>query len=213
MGRVVTGTREQLNAKFPQVNRVRALYDLALSESALCLSNLLQFIEQQIAELEAFGMTKSRAYALGTKLGDAFFRECHKVRASVSDDLEAKNSRQVATALWFAVSKTLDVMMSFKASFSEHPAIAGEYLKFIVQNTVRDQSELDLASRLDTYDSKLRELEKTKSTATDAKKVAEAAKKLVDTHATKIATAAKEAKEALKSHDTLKSKLTAKGVL
>eukprot|EP00980_Cylindrotheca_fusiformis_P017694 scaffold5547_cov96-Cylindrotheca_fusiformis.AAC.4 len=213
MGRVVTGTREQLNAKFPQVNRVRALYDLALSESALCLSNLLQFIDQQIAELEAFGMSKARAYALGTKLGDAFFRECHKVRASVSDDLEAKNSRQVATALWFAVSKTLDVMMSFKASFSEHPAIAGEYLKFIVQNTVRDQNELDLSSRLDTYDSKLKELEKSKSAATDAKKLAEAAKKMADSHATKIATAAKDAKEALKAHDTLKSKLNDKGVL
>eukprot|EP00980_Cylindrotheca_fusiformis_P012291 scaffold3002_cov76-Cylindrotheca_fusiformis.AAC.1 len=213
MGRVVTGTREQLNAKFPQVNRVRALYDLALSESALCLSNLLQFIDQQIAELEAFGMSKARAYALGTKLGDAFFRECHKVRASVSDDLEAKNARQVATALWFAVSKTLDVMMSFKASFSEHPAIAGEYLKFIVQNTVRDQNELDLSSRLDTYDSKLKELEKSKSAATDAKKLAEAAKKMADSHATKIATAAKDAKEALKAHDSLKSKLNDKGVL
>eukprot|EP00980_Cylindrotheca_fusiformis_P029004 scaffold22694_cov92-Cylindrotheca_fusiformis.AAC.1 len=139
MGRVVTGTREQLNAKFPHNSRVKALYELSLTESALCLSNLLHFIDQQITELKNFGMTTARAYALGTRLGDAFFRECHKVRASVSDDLEAKNQRQVATALWFAVPKTLDVMMSFKASFDEHPAIASEYLKFIVQNTVRDQ--------------------------------------------------------------------------
>eukprot|EP00980_Cylindrotheca_fusiformis_P022755 scaffold9703_cov83-Cylindrotheca_fusiformis.AAC.3 len=214
MGRVLTGTREQLNAKFPQPSRVKALYELSLSESALCLGNLLQFIDQQISELKNFGMTTARAYALGTKLGDAFFRECHKkVRASVSDDLEAKNSRQVATALWFAVPKTLDVMMSFKASFNEHPAIASEYLKFIVHNTVRDQSETDLIDRMDTYDSKLRELEKTKSTATDAKKLADTAKKMADTHASKIANAAKDAKDALKAHDTLKSKLTDKGVL
>eukprot|EP00980_Cylindrotheca_fusiformis_P014332 scaffold3825_cov131-Cylindrotheca_fusiformis.AAC.5 len=213
MGRVLTGTREQLNAKFPQTSRVKALYELSLSESALCLGNLLQFIDQQISELKNFGMTTARAYALGTKLGDAFFRECHKVRASVSDDLEAKNSRQVATALWFAVLKTLDVMMSFKASFNEHPAIASEYLKFIVQNTVREQSETDLTDRMDTYDAKLRELEKTKSTATDAKKLADTAKKMADTHASKIANAAKDAKDALKAHDTLKSKLTDKGVL
>eukprot|EP00980_Cylindrotheca_fusiformis_P003886 scaffold863_cov100-Cylindrotheca_fusiformis.AAC.1 len=213
MGRVLTGTREQLNAKFPQTSRVKALYELSLSESALCLGNLLQFIDQQISELKNFGMSTARAYALGTKLGDAFFRECHKVRASVSDDLEAKNSRQVATALWFAVPKTLDVMMSFKASFNEHPAIASEYLKFIVQNTVREQSETDLIDRMDTYDAKLRELEKSKSTATDAKKLADTAKKMADTHASKIANAAKDAKDALKAHDTLKSKLTDKGVL
>eukprot|EP00980_Cylindrotheca_fusiformis_P024832 scaffold12553_cov76-Cylindrotheca_fusiformis.AAC.3 len=213
MGRVLTGTREQLVAKFPNSNRVRALYEYSLSESALCLGNLLEFIDQTVYDMTCFGMSTARAYALGTRLGDAFFRECHKVRGSVADDLEAKNPRQVATALWFAVSKTLDVMISFKGSFKEHPAISSEYIQFIVQNTVRDQSEMGLVSRLDTFDSKLRELEKSKTTATDAKKTAESAKKLADTNASKIANAAKDAKEALKAHDSLKSKLTDKGVL
>eukprot|EP00980_Cylindrotheca_fusiformis_P004940 scaffold1051_cov119-Cylindrotheca_fusiformis.AAC.15 len=213
LGRVLTGTREQLNAKFPTSNRVKSLYELSLSESAFCLGNLLQFMEQTVGDMESFGMTPARAFALATRLGDAFFRECHKVRAAVADDLEAKNPRQVATALWYSVSKTLDVMMSFKGSFKEHPTIAGEYIQFIVQNTVRDQSEMGLTSRLDTFDSKIKELEKSKSTATDAKKTAEAAKKLADGHASKIANAAKDAKDALKAHDTLKAKLTDKGVL
>eukprot|EP00980_Cylindrotheca_fusiformis_P008365 scaffold1762_cov128-Cylindrotheca_fusiformis.AAC.4 len=213
LGRVLTGTREQLNAKFPNSSRIKSLYELSLSESAFCLGNLLQFMEQTVGDMESFGMTPARAFALATRLGDAFFRECHKVRASVADDLEAKNPRQVATALWYSVSKTLDVMMSFKGSFKEHPAISGEYIQFIVQNTVRDQSEMGLVSRLDTFDSKIKELEKAKSTATDAKKTAEAAKKLADGHASKIANAAKDAKDALKAHDTLKAKLSDKGVL
>eukprot|EP00980_Cylindrotheca_fusiformis_P027009 scaffold18391_cov83-Cylindrotheca_fusiformis.AAC.2 len=213
LGRVCTGTREQLVAKFPNSNRVRALYEHSLSESALCLGNLMEFIDQTVYDMTAFGMSTARAYALGTRLGDAFFRECHKVRASVADDLEAKNPRQVATALWFAVSKTLDVMISFKGSFKEHPAISSEYIQFIVQNTVRDQSEMGLVSRLDTFDSKLKELEKSKTTATDAKKTAESAKKLADANSSKIANAAKDAKEALKAHDSLKSKLSDKGVL
>eukprot|EP00980_Cylindrotheca_fusiformis_P027727 scaffold22529_cov73-Cylindrotheca_fusiformis.AAC.1 len=197
-------TRRQLRSMYPEVTPIRLLYENSIIESVSCLNSLVDYMDDVIVDLTHVGMSEARAFALATRLGDAFFRECHKVRAAVADDLEAKNHIKLATTLWYAVTKTLDVMMEFKRRhFREHPAIASEYVQFLVQATIRDESS-------DDVDDKVKEVEKM---AKDAKKAADSTKTKMDAVQSKLAGAAKDAKDAVKAVDSLKSKLSDKGVL
>eukprot|EP00980_Cylindrotheca_fusiformis_P000188 scaffold34_cov76-Cylindrotheca_fusiformis.AAC.2 len=201
---VENSTKNRLRSRYPEANPIRLLYENSIIESVSCLNALVDYMDDVVADMTHVGMTEARAFAMATRLGDAFFRECHKVRASVADDLEAKNHVKLATTLWFAVSKTIDVMLEFKRRhFREHPAIASEYVQFLVQATVKDESS-------DEVDDKIKDVEKI---AKDAKKAADSTKTKMDAVQSKLAGAAKDAKDAAKAVDSLKSKLTDKGVL
>eukprot|EP00980_Cylindrotheca_fusiformis_P026260 scaffold15630_cov156-Cylindrotheca_fusiformis.AAC.2 len=197
-------TRRQLRSMYPEVTPIRLLYENSIIESVACLNALVDYMDDVVVDLTHVGMSEARAFAMATRLGDAFFRERHKVRAAVADDLEAKNHIKLATTLWFAVTKTIDVMMDFKRRhFREHPAISSEYVQFLVQATIRDESNED-------SDDKVKDVEKI---AKDAKKTADATKTKMDAIQSKLAGAAKDAKDAAKAVDSLKSKLSDKGVL
>eukprot|EP00980_Cylindrotheca_fusiformis_P026913 scaffold18015_cov83-Cylindrotheca_fusiformis.AAC.1 len=197
-------TKRRLRAIYPEVTPIRLLYENSIIESVSCLNALVDYMEDVITDMTHVGMSEARAFAMATRLGDAFFRECHKVRAAVADDLEAKDHIKLATTLWYAVTKTIDVMMDFKRRrFREHPTIASEYVQFLVQATIRDESG-------DDVDDKVKDVEKI---AKDAKKAADSTKTKMDAVQSKLAGAAKDAKDAVKAVDSLKSKLTDKGVL
>eukprot|EP00980_Cylindrotheca_fusiformis_P012379 scaffold3037_cov146-Cylindrotheca_fusiformis.AAC.2 len=205
---IVEGSiRRQLRSMYPEVTPIRLLYENSIIESVACLNALVDYMDDVVIDLTHVGMSEARAFAMATRLGDAFFRECHKVRgAAVADDLEAKNHIKLATTLWFAVTKTIDVMMDFKRRhFREHPgAIASEYVQFLVQATIRDESNED-------SDDKVKDVE---TISKDTKKTADATKTKMDAIQSKfLAGAAKDAKDAAKAIDSLKSKLSDKGVL
>eukprot|EP00980_Cylindrotheca_fusiformis_P017736 scaffold5576_cov107-Cylindrotheca_fusiformis.AAC.1 len=211
---VESTTKQRLYFTYPKASRIRSIYEQSISSSVACLIDLVDFMDSVISDMQHFGMSEARGFALATRLGDAFFRECHKVRAAVADDLEAKDPMKLATTLWFAVTQTLDVMNEFRRlHFKEHSAISSEYIQFIVQTTVRDESAEGLAERLDDLESKLGDVEKADKNAKEAKKTADGVKSKLDGVISKVATATKDAKEAVKGVDSLKSKLSDKGVL
>eukprot|EP00980_Cylindrotheca_fusiformis_P020090 scaffold7168_cov98-Cylindrotheca_fusiformis.AAC.2 len=116
--------RRLRRSMYPELTPIRLLYENSIIESVGCLNALVDYMDDVINDMTHVGMSEARAFAMATRLGDAFFRECHKVRAAVADDLEAKNHVKLATTLWYAVTKTLDVMMDFKRRrFREHPAM------------------------------------------------------------------------------------------
>eukprot|EP00980_Cylindrotheca_fusiformis_P015382 scaffold4326_cov121-Cylindrotheca_fusiformis.AAC.4 len=197
-------TKRRLRSMYPELTPIRLLYENSIIESVGCLNSLVDYMDDVINDMTHVGMSEAQAFAMATRLGDAFFRECHKVRAAVADDLEAKDHLKLATTLWYAVTKTLDVMMDFKRRrFREHPAIAAEYVQFLVQATIRDESA-------DDADDQIKDVEKI---AKDAKKSADSTKTKMDGVQSKLAGAAKDAKDALKAVESLKSKLSDKGVL
>eukprot|EP00980_Cylindrotheca_fusiformis_P025647 scaffold14313_cov72-Cylindrotheca_fusiformis.AAC.3 len=211
---VESTTKQRLYFTYPKASRIRLIYEQSISASVACLIDLVEFMDSVIADMQHFGMSEARGFALATRLGHAFFRECHKVRAAVADDLEAKDPLKLATTLWFAVTQTLDVMNEFRRlHFKEHSAISSEYIQFIVQTTVRDESADGLADRIDDLERKLDDVEKADKNAKEAKKTADGVKSKMDGVLSKVATATKDAKDAVKSVDSLKSKLSDKGVL
>eukprot|EP00980_Cylindrotheca_fusiformis_P009469 scaffold2068_cov96-Cylindrotheca_fusiformis.AAC.25 len=211
---VETTTKQRLYFHYPKANRIRSIYEQSITASVACLIDLVDFMDGVISDMQHFGMSEARGFALSTRLGDAFFRECHKVRASVADDLEAKDPMKLATTLWFAVTQTLDVMNNFRQKhFKEHSAISSEYIQFIVQTTIRDESADGLDERISDLEQKMPDVEKIDKTAKDAKKTADGVKSKMDGVTSKLASATKDAKDALKNVDSLKSKLSDKGVL
>eukprot|EP00980_Cylindrotheca_fusiformis_P011269 scaffold2595_cov107-Cylindrotheca_fusiformis.AAC.2 len=212
---VESTTKQRLYFTYPKASRIRSIYEQSISASVACLIDLVEFMDSVIADMQHFGMSEARGFALATRLGHAFFRECHKVRAAVADDLEAKDPLKLATTLWFAVTQTLDVMNEFRRlHFKEHSAISSEYIQFIVhQTTVRDESADGLADRIDDLERKIDDVEKAEKNAKEAKKTADGVKSKMDGVLSKVATATKDAKDAVKSVDSLKSKLSDKGVL
>eukprot|EP00980_Cylindrotheca_fusiformis_P022085 scaffold8974_cov148-Cylindrotheca_fusiformis.AAC.2 len=211
---VETTTKQRLYFTTPKANRIRSIFEQSITASVACLIDLVDFMDSVISDMQHFGMSEARGFALSTRLGDAFFRECHKVRAAVADDLEAKDPMKLATTLWFAVTQTLDVMNDFRQKhFKEHSAIASEYIQFIVQTTIRDESAEGLDERISDLEQKVSDVEKLDKTAKDAKKTADGVKSKMDGVTSKLAGATKDAKDALKGVDALKSKLSDKGVL
>eukprot|EP00980_Cylindrotheca_fusiformis_P030513 scaffold24935_cov93-Cylindrotheca_fusiformis.AAC.4 len=211
---VETTTKQRLYFTYPKANRIRSIYEQSITSSVACLIDLADFMDSVISDMQRFGMSEARGFALSTRLGDAFFRECHKVRAAVADDLEAKDPIKLATTLWFAVTQTLDVMNDFRQKhFKEHSAISSEYIQFIVQTTIRDESADGLDDRISDLEQKMSDVEKLDKTAKDAKKTADGVKSKMDGVTSKLAGATKDAKDALKGVDSLKSKLSDKGVL
>eukprot|EP00980_Cylindrotheca_fusiformis_P023708 scaffold10826_cov78-Cylindrotheca_fusiformis.AAC.3 len=211
---VETTTKDRLYSNYPKSSRIRSIYEQSITSSVACLIDLVDFMDGVISDMQNFGMSEAKGFALATRLGDAFFRECHKVRAAVADDLEAKDSMKLATTLWYAVTQTLDVMNDFRRQhFKEHSAIASEYIQFIVQTTVREDSGEGVADRLSDLEQKVSDVDKIDKAAKDAKKTADGVKSKMDGVLSKLASATKDAKDASKSVETLKTKLTDKGVL
>eukprot|EP00980_Cylindrotheca_fusiformis_P022253 scaffold9158_cov72-Cylindrotheca_fusiformis.AAC.1 len=211
---VETATKQRLQSAYPDATHIRMLYENSITESIACLGDLIEFMDSIISDMAHVGMSEARGFALATRLGDAFFRECHKVRAAVADDLEAKDSFKLATTIWYAVSRTLDVMSDFRRqNFREHAAINSEYVQFMVQTIVRDEASEDVITRLLELEEQAKNWEKIDKAAKDAKKTADGMKSKLDGVIAKVAGAAKEAKDAAKGVDTLKSKLSEKGVL
>ena len=105
-------------------------------------------------------MREDHAWNLSTRLGEAFFRICHSVRVGVSDSFNTSDPARLADAVWFGVARTLDSMQEFdKHEFKSHPAIAGEYIKFILLNAHSDSaSTFDL--KFEDMDKKLKEVTK-----------------------------------------------------
>ena len=86
-------------------------------------------------------MTTQKAWNLGTRLGEAYFRSLHKKRSGVSQSFNTKDITKIAAAVWFAVGHPLDSMEEFSnLEFKNHSVIAGEYIKFMVQNNNKNEA-------------------------------------------------------------------------
>ena len=109
---------------------------LSIVESCSALHALCDFVSSETESLEGFGMPMDKAFRLTTRLLTAFFFKCSQARVGVLDSFGTMDLVNLAATVWFGVAKTLDITSDFaKYEYKNHPEIAGEYIKFIVQNT------------------------------------------------------------------------------
>ena len=173
-----------------------AVMTLSISESCANLRSFCEFLTQTVESLESYGMTTQKAWNLGTRLGEAYFRSLHEKRSGVSQSFNTKDITKIAAAVWFAVGHTLDSMEEFSnLEFKNHSVIAGEYIKFMVQNNNKNEAS--------TFETKFTALEdKVKA----AKKDVETATKAITTVGNKVDTLGKECQRKFLGKDDQKIK-------
>jgi hypothetical protein len=155
---------------------------LSVTEACSNLKDFCEWMTSTSESLETYGMSATQSWYLTTRLGEAYFRSLNRVRSGVSDSFETANQINMAGTVWYAVTRTLDIMEEFSSQdFKNHPSIAGEYIKFMVQNTNRDTAS--------TFDEKFKTLEQQ---GKDAKKEAASALKAVSAASSRSEVAVKE---------------------
>jgi hypothetical protein len=119
---------------------------LAITESCATLEGFCTFLTSTHKSLVEYGMSEHKAWRLTSRLGESFFRKLATVRVGKADSFELKTKHQLAALVWYGVTQTLDLMAEFaRLGYKNHPTIAGEYIKFIVQN-----NNSEAASTFDT---------------------------------------------------------------
>ena len=179
---VKEGLLKAVNDYVPTTSPAHAIMTLSVSESCANLRAFCDFLTQTVESLESYGMPTQKAWNLGTRLGEAYFRSLHKKRSGVSQSFNTKNISRIAAAVWFAVGDTLDSMADFSnLEFKNHSVISGEYIKFMVQNNNKNE--------VSTFETRFSGLEdKVKA----AKKEIETASKAVTTVGNKLDTLTKD---------------------
>ena len=140
----LTSVKERLlkavNDYVPTTSPAHAIMTLSVSEPCANLRAFCDFLTQTVESIESYGMPTQKAWNLGTRLGEAYFRSLHKKRSGVSQSFNTKNISRIAAAVWFAVGHTLDSMADFSnLEFKNHSVISGEYIKFMVQNNNKNE--------------------------------------------------------------------------
>ena len=179
---VKEGLLKAVNDYVPTTSPAHAIMTLSVSESCANLRAFCDFLTQTVESLESYGMSTQKAWNLGTRLGEVYFRSLHKKRSGVSQSFNTKNISRIAAAVWFAVGHTLDSMADFSnLEFKNHSVISGEYIKFMVQNNNKNE--------VSTFETRFSGLEdKVKA----AKKEIETASKAVTTVGNKLDTLTKD---------------------
>jgi hypothetical protein len=88
--------------------------------------------------------------------------------SSSLQNIRTGNDEVISKQIFWAEIQCLEIMQQFKSrSFKDHPAIASEYVKFLVTNTGIDSLER-LIKRVDTLDENIKDIQKSVKAATTA---------------------------------------------
>jgi hypothetical protein len=140
----------------------------SVTASISFLESLIIFVDDIYKELSRAKFSKVKAWALVTRLMRRIFMDIGLPRVSVQNQFRTGQDEVIAKHIFWAEVQCLEIMHQFKTqSFKDHPAIASEYVKFLVTNTGIDSLER-LIKRVDTFDESIKELQKLVKAATTA---------------------------------------------
>jgi hypothetical protein len=140
----------------------------SVTSSVSFLESLINFVDDIYKELTRANFSKTRAWALVTRLLRRIFMDIGVPRVSVQNQFRTGQDNVICKQIFWAEVQTLDIMQQFKShAFKDHPAIASEYVKFLVTNTGIDSLER-LVKRVDGFDEQIKELQKAVKAATTA---------------------------------------------
>ena len=136
MAIVKTGLMEAVKSYVDKDSPAHAIMMLSIVDSCAALHAQCVFLTTKKELLEGFGIPMDKAFRLTTWLYTAFFFKCSQAHIGVSDSFGTMDPINLAATVWFGVAKTLDITSNFaQYEYKNHPDIAGEYIKFIVQNS------------------------------------------------------------------------------
>jgi hypothetical protein len=141
---------------------------LSVTTSIAFLDGLINFVDDIYKELTHAKFSKTKAWALVTRLIRRIFMDVGAPRMSVQNQFRTGQPEVICKQIFWAELQSLEIMNQFKAqAFKDHPAIASEYVKFLVTNTGIDSLER-LFKRVDTFDEQIKEIQKGVKAATTA---------------------------------------------
>ena len=115
----------------------QALARELVASSISFLKSLCTFISETYRNLVNAGFNDSSAWDLVCKLVHRIFaRDCHVVRGSVSEHLDASEKKAMAVNVLWATLSTHQIIKEYTShGIENHPSIASEYVRFLVANS------------------------------------------------------------------------------
>ena len=155
----------------------QALARELVASSISFLKSLCTFISETNRNLLLAGFNESSAWDLVCKLVHRIFaRDCHVVRGSVSEHLDASEKKAMAVNVLWATLSTHQIIKEYTShGIENHPSIASEYVRFLVANSG--------LSKLDKMEKKLVAAEKE---IVDMKKEVKEARRIADKSTTRL---------------------------
>ena len=157
----------------------------SVTNSISFIESLMGFIDDIYRELTRAKFSKSKAWALVTRLIRRIFMDVAVPRISVQNQFRTGQDDVICKQIFWAEIQSLEIMNQFKAhAFKDHPAIASEYVKFLVTNTGIESLE-KLLTRVTNLEEKVSELTKSvkasiTSSTTASNKADEVKKSMTD---------------------------------
>jgi uncharacterized protein YoxC len=140
----------------------------SVTASVSFLEGLICFIDDIYKELHRAKFSKTKAWALVTRLLRRIFMDIGAPRISVQNQFRTGQDDIICKQIFWAEIQTIEIMDQFKRqSFKDHPAIASEYVKFLVTNTGIESLER-MIKRVDVVEEQMKELQKQVKAATTA---------------------------------------------
>jgi hypothetical protein len=159
--------RMSMNTLSPGTPGYTVLYH-SVTASVSFLENFICFVNDIYKELTRAKFSKTKAWALVTRLMRRIFMDVGAPRVSVQNQFRTGQDDTICKHIFWAEIQSIEIMDQFKAqSFKDHPAIASEYVKFLVTNTGIESVER-LIKRVDAFEEQLKELSKTVKAASAA---------------------------------------------
>ena len=155
----------------------QALARELVASSISFLKSLCTFISETNRNLVNAGFNEGSAWDLVCKLVHRIFaRDCHVVRGSVSEHLDASEKKAMAVNVLWATLSTHQIIKEYTShGIENHPSIASEYVRFLVANSG--------LSKLDKMEKKLVTAEKE---IVDMKKDLKEARRIADKSTTRL---------------------------
>ena len=132
----------------------------SVTTSISFIESLLVFIDDIYRELTRAKFSKTKAWALVTRLIRRIFMDIAVPRNSVQNQFRTGQDEIICKQIFWAEIQSLEIMNQFKAhAFKDHPAIASEYVKFLVTNTGIESLE-KLVTKMSSIEEKINEMAK-----------------------------------------------------
>jgi hypothetical protein len=139
----------------PGTNAYTIAYHSATASISF-IEGLITFVDDIFKELHRAKFSKTKAWALVTRLMPRIFMDIGAPRVAVQNQFRTGQHDVICKHIFWAELQTLDLMQQFKyQGFKDHPAIASEYVKFLVTNTGIDSLD-KLIKRVDGFEEQIR---------------------------------------------------------
>lgn len=124
---------------YQAINKDSTLYNVAsksLTDSIAWIKSFFLYIDNTYDELTRNKFSTKRGWSLVTRLAMAILKDVGGPRNGVNNLWNVGQNAKICTLMFYSVVRCHDIMERYKGyNFKSDPAIAGEYVRFLVMNT------------------------------------------------------------------------------